>query len=113
LNFQPKNFLVDDDTERAKAVDEDFQHKVANWIQTGTKKNMLGSKLLNADIFPDISVEIKLQNVKIESITAEPRELLFLVSVNLKGNTYDMQLPAQLSVTEQNLTVSGDFRLNH
>lgn len=113
LEFYPADFLVDDDIERSRAVDEDFRHPVANWIKTGTKKNMLSRSLLNVDFHPKISVDIEMLNPQTPDQTFESIETQFSVSIDLKGHTQELILPATLSISEDQVQITGDFELDH
>ncbi|MFX4227824.1 MAG: YceI family protein [Porticoccaceae bacterium] len=105
LVVRPEDFLVDDDTERARAADPEFRESVRKDIQTGTRKNMLGARLLDVEQYPVIEVAVQL-----DRLSSSP---LLNVSVHILGERRDLQVPAILQVDEQQLGVTGYFELSH
>lgn len=105
LVVRPENFLVDDDSERARAADPEFREPVSRDIQTGTKRNMLGGRLLDEQHYPEIEVTVQL-----ERLSSSP---LLDVSVDILGEKRSLQVPAILQVDEQRIGVTGYFELRH
>ena len=113
LAFSPSNFLVDDDSERAKAADDSFREPVSENIKIGTKKNMLSELVLDADSHPEIILRISTPRSEVDEAQTFGRNTAFIVEINFKGVPYTMALPAQLEISETSITASGDFSLDH
>lgn len=105
LVIRPEDFLVDDDSERARAADPEFREPVSKDIQTDTKRNMLGPRLLDVQQYPEIEVTVQL-----EKLSSSP---LLDVSVHVLGEKRSLQIPAILQVDKQRLGVTGYFELRH
>ena len=113
LEFFSANFLVDDDEERARSTDESFRDPVSDNIKTGTKQNMLGSRVLDADAYPKIALEINVPTTEIDEAKTQNRETAFIVEIHFKGETYPMALPANLEVSDTGIVARGSFNLDH
>ena len=105
FSVYPDQFTVDDDIERSQAIDEDYQKEVAEWIKDGTKKNMNGEKLLDAELYPVIQVAVTPENLASETN--------FFGEISLKGQQYQKVVPGTLSISEAHISAQGDFYLSH
>ena len=105
LELRPREFLVDDDEARATALDTEYKDPVAGWIKSGTKKNMNGRKLLEADLYPTIDLRIVLDESEETTV--------FLVSINLKNRPFELKVPGELDVSDQRIRAKGDFTVDH
>jgi len=105
FSIRPLEFLVDADEERALAIDEAYQSKVASWIKTGTKKNMNGKRLLEADLHPLIHVVVQPKNLASQTV--------FAVEIKLKGAKYQLDIPGSLQIDGQRIVAAGDVELSH
>lgn len=106
LLIRPKQFVVDGNAERRAAVDNRYRKAAANWVKSGTQKNMLGKRFFNTEFYPTIAADIKLKSLNGE-------QGLFEVTLNITGNTKQLSIPAKLVVSDNTINVSGDFKLNH
>jgi len=105
LIVRPQDFLVDDNVERARAADPGFREPVGENIQTGSKTNMLGERLLNVEEYPGIEV-----NIQLDQLSATP---LLAVTVHILGQDRHLQIPAILQVDEQQIRATGYFEISH
>mgnify|MGYP003673158858 CR=1 FL=1 len=105
LIVRPDNFLVDNDAERARAVDPEYREPVSERVRTGTRKNMLGKQVLDSTNYPEIAV-----NVQLDRLSASP---LLQLSVTILGEEHRLQVPAILDVNQESIRASGYFELKH
>ena len=106
LIFYPEAFLVDDDYERSLAIDTDFHEPVSESIQSGTRQNMLGDRVLAADTYNEITVDISL-------VSFAETEALAEFSVQFRGQDFLFQKPISLFVADNVLQAEADFELSH
>lgn len=106
LTLKPADFFVDPNHERKNSPDPDYQHKAANWVKSGTKKNMLSRRFLNTEMYPDINVNISLASLKNENA-------VFTIDLKIVGQQKRLSLPAKLTLSDDKLHVYGDFFINH
>ena len=105
LVFRVTDFVVDDSTLR-KAAGEGFESQPGARDIEGTRKNMLGSKLLNSDPHPEVNVSISLRELNGESAN-------FDVQVQVAGFTAELQLAGTLSQQGNQLIADAEFTLDH
>lgn len=106
LLIRPEQFIVDGNAERRAAMDKRYRKAAANWVKSGTRKNMLSKRFFNTEFYPTITADIKLKSLNGE-------QGLFEVTLNIIGNTKQLSIPAKLVVSDNTINVSGDFKLNH
>lgn len=106
LLIRPEQFIVDGNAERRTAVDKRYRKAAANWVKSGTRKNMLGKRFFNIEFYPTITADIKLKSLNGE-------QGLFEVTLNIIGHTKQLSIPATLAVSDNTINVSGDFKLSH
>ena len=105
LVFRVSDFVVDDPTLR-KAAGEGFESKPGDKDIQGTRKNMLSSKLLNADQYPEVNVSIMLKDLEGESAR-------FDLQVEVAGFEAQLQIAGKLSRQDNRLTADAEFELDH
>ena len=113
LEFFSESFLVDDDDERARATDESFRPPVSNSIKTGTKENMLSESVLNSEIYPKITLDIRTPISEVTDSIQSSREAALIVDVGFKGEPYSLVLPVKLQISDAGIKATGDFNLDH
>ena len=105
LSF-PVDGLVIDDPELRARYGEDFESVPDEDAKAGTKTNMLTEGLLDGVNFP----EIRLAGSGVEG----PLDAASLpVSIYIVGNTIEQTFPASITITEDAVTVEGEYRLTH
>lgn len=103
LTIPVTGLIVDDPDLRAR-YGEDFDSEPSDKDIAGTRRNMLGRKVLDADDHPLIRVAGTLTAVDPCALAA---------SVQLRGRDIDFAVPCQLEWHDEGLTASGEFTLNH
>lgn len=105
LSF-PVDALVIDDPELRARYGEDFESIPDENAKEGTKTNMLTDSLLDGANFP----EIRLQG----SGVVGPLDAASLpVNISIVGRTIEQTFPASISITDDFVTVEGEYRLTH
>jgi hypothetical protein len=98
--------LVIDDPALRSLYGEDFSSKPSEEDIAGTKGNMLGERVLDAEHYPMLVIQGRVD----ESASAEAT---LAVSVELLGRTVPISVPCSIVVDDDVLTASGEFRLTH
>jgi len=105
LTIPVESFEVDIEAYRVEEGD-DFKSEVSDKAKLGTKKNMLGAKLLNAAIFPSILVELN-------SWSGELPEILANTTFRVKDQSHVMEFPASVSMSAEQIVITGSFDITH
>jgi polyisoprenoid-binding protein YceI len=105
LEFAVANLVVDDPMLRRSLGAEFESVPSANDIE-GTRGNMLGERVLDAEKHPKIRI------VGTGPITKDNASSL-TVKVELLGRTIDLTVPTQVTIDDQQLKATGEFELNH
>ena len=103
LKLPVKDFEVDRAEARAAAGD-DFKSKPSADDIKGTTEHMLGADGLDAEKYPDVSI----QSV---SISGEEAKAEMTVRITLHGTARDVKVPVAVSHDGDDLTAAGDFEL--
>jgi polyisoprenoid-binding protein YceI len=98
--------LVVDDAELRVLEGEDFAGRISEKDIKGTRKNMLGHKLLDAANHPIIRVKSTDIRGKLDSLTV-------IADVTIAGRTSPIKFSANASLSGNQVTVSGDTRISH
>ena len=106
FTLNPNDFLVDDDYERSISIDPDFRDSVAGFIQSGTRSNMLGSSVLEADIYKEIIIEIT-------PVSFDSNSAVVDIGLTFKRKLFNTRQTIQLYADEDKLSVEADFELDH
>lgn len=103
LKLPVKSFEVDRPEARA-AAGADFTSKPSASDIQGTTAHMLGADSLDADKYPDVSI----QSV---AISGDEKQAEMTVRITLHGTARDLKAPVSLSREGDDLTASGSFEL--
>ena len=104
LRFPVRSLVVDDPADRA-AAGSDFSSVPSASDIEGTRSNMLGAELLDAENYPDIIV-----TGSFEESTATPQ---LAVTFQVTDTAATRTVPVTLSLQEDDVVVSGDFEMTH
>lgn len=105
LELKPAQFFVDRPAKTAM-YPEIWDTAVNDSAAKGTKKNMLSSKLLDAETFPNIDV-----NIQLAPNTAN--QPIFHVAVHIKDGVFALDIPGTLEQQGDNLLATAEFSLSH
>ena len=105
LKIPVESFEVDKQKLRVEEG-EDFESDVSDKDKRGTKKNMLGARLLNAANFSNITIESNSWSGELPDIVVKA-----IFTVRDRPNT--VEFPASVSVSEEQIVVTGSFELTH
>ena len=105
FSFPVNSFIVDEESEREMAGDG-FESQPGDDAKAGTRNNMLGEAVLDAENFPRIAV------------TATPLEInetewTFSLTLLIQDRTVSLTIPARVRQLGQNLAIEADFTLGH
>jgi polyisoprenoid-binding protein YceI len=100
----PAATLQIDDPVRRQQAGADFSSIVSDGAREGTRSNMLGPKLLDAENFPMLTV-------RSEGIAAGAEGLQATVRVIVHDREAELQIPMTLMHTDNKLVASGNFSL--
>lgn len=105
LEFAVDDLLVDPPAAREEEGD-DFPGAVPDKDIRGTRKNMLGRKLLDAENFPVIRIAS-------ESVSGILPALEIAARVTLRDEEFVLTFPATVDVGEASVAATGEFDLAH
>ena len=105
IRFDVAELVVDDDALRNELGD-DFAGEVKEKDKQGTRKNMLGPKLLDADNHELIEVEVR-------SLESLEDGWVVNASFVVRGQAFPFSVPATIAVDDNALRASGEFELSH
>ena len=105
LAFAVEDLIVDDPADR-DAEGDDFPGHIKDKDIRGTRKNMLGRKLLDASNHPRIEVVST-------SITDADSELLVNADVHLQGRTHEIVFPVSVERLDGTLKLTGSAEISH
>jgi hypothetical protein len=98
--------LVIDDPALRSLYGEDFSSKPTEEDIAGTKENMLGERVLDAEHHSMLVIQ-----GRVDGSVSE--EAMLAVSVELLGRAVPISVPCSIVVDDDVLTASGEFRLTH
>jgi len=104
LSFPVDELIVDDVQERAAADNELFPPNLTSADRAGTRKNMLGPAVLDAQRFPLVT----LSSVR---ASGSPQSPHFSVLVTIRNVSRETPVDAQLTLAASRLTATGEFDL--
>lgn len=96
---------VDNADERAQEGEE-FEGVVPQKDIDGTRKNMLGEKLLNGDAFPTVFVRSQSIEGSLESAT-------IITTMMVKDAEMTVSVPATIELSEDSFVARGEFEITH
>lgn len=105
LALKVADFVIDDPAARA-AEGDDFPGEMSPKDIAGTRKNMLGRKLLDADNHDQIIV-------RSGKTSGEFPDITFDVTVTLKGQEYPLSVPATVQLSESGFVAEGELGISH
>lgn len=99
---------VDEPDLRAQEPAGDFPPDVPQSAREGTRRNMLGPALLDADDYP----EVVLRAVRLERAAgAAPEELIALMDAQVRDQHRTIAVPVRYELAAETLTVTGETAL--
>jgi hypothetical protein len=98
--------LVIDDPALRSRYGEEFSSKPSEDDIAGTRENMLGDRVLDAERHPMLRIEGRADSGASEKTT-------LAITVELLGRPVPVTVPCSIVVEDDVLTVSGEFRLTH
>ncbi len=105
FSFPVASLVVDDPAERERAGDG-FDSQPGESAIEGTRSNMLGEGVLNADVFPTVSASIT-------PLSFEGEQWQFAVVLDFQGNAVNLEVPGEVTITASTITVNSRFTLVH
>jgi len=105
LSVPLESLVVDDDAARARAG-ADFSAPVPEKDRDGTRRNMLGDKLLNAALQP----EMRLAS---ESVSGEAGQYEAKVRVSIAGSEHVVTAPFTVAIEGDHLEARAELHLTH
>ncbi len=112
LRFYPHQFVVDDPVIRQQQQDKKYQGVLAESAITGTRKNMLGNKLLDAEHYPNIDVALDCQQLEYDQ-PLKQNQYQCNTQITIKGQSFSHSIKAIATEDDNGLSVSAQFSLNH
>ncbi|HEX4299894.1 MAG TPA: YceI family protein [Gammaproteobacteria bacterium] len=103
LKLPVKDFEVDRPEARAAQGADFATHPSAQDIK-GTTEHMLGADCLDADKYPDVSLQSA-------EVTGSESKAEMTVRITLHGTARDLKVPVTITKDGDGLTASGDFEL--
>lgn len=102
------SLTVDEPQLRAAESAADFPPDVSQGARDGTRRNMLGPALLDADEHP----EVLLWSARLESSSpARPGELVATIGAQVRGSWHLVRMPLHYELSAEGLTVTGEAPL--
>jgi hypothetical protein len=105
LRLPLESLVVDDEAARGRAG-EDFAAPVPQKDRDGTRRNMLGEKLLDAAQHPEMRLTA-------ESVSGEPGHYEARVRVSLAGQEHVITAPFTVTIEGDQLKAHAALRLTH
>ena len=105
LELAVADLAVDDPDQRA-LEGEDFEGEVPEDDIEGTRANMLGVDLLNAEQFPKIQIQSS-------SIDGNLPDVSIVATFTVIGTQQTVTIPASIELTDDSLVVTGQLELTH
>src|SRR5581483_3885381 len=105
--FPVADLTVDEASLRAKENEADFPPDVSDSAKEGTRKNMLGSALLDAEHYP----EVELRSESVEAAPALGTEWRARVQVSVRGRASTVVVPLHYEQHADEIVIAGDFPL--
>lgn len=105
LEFRVADLVVDEPELRAIEGD-DFRRQISPKDIAGTRANMLGEKLLQADQFPSIEV-------RSGKITGSMPHIEVEATVFVRGAEFPITFPASVDLSNDSFVASGELKIGH
>jgi hypothetical protein len=105
LSFPVESLIIDDPALRAR-YGEEFESVPSEDDKAGTKRNMMTDRVLNGEVFTEISLSGTGLNGNLENASLP-------VSIQMLGRTIEQSFPASITIGADAVTVTGEYRLTH
>lgn len=105
LEFRIADLVVDEPELRALEGD-DFRRQISPKDIAGTRANMLGKKLLQAEQFPSIEV-------RSGKITGSMPDIEVEATVFVRGAEFTIVFPASVVLSNDSFVASGELKIEH
>jgi len=105
LEFKVADLMVDEPASRA-LEGEDFRSRISEQDIAGTRANLLGKKLLQANEFPTIQI-------RSERITGNFPDVKIEATVVVRETEFTVVFPARVSLSDDLFVASGELEINH
>ena len=105
LEFSVADFAVDDPDQRA-LEGEDFEAEVPQKDVDGTRANMLGERLLNAEQFPMIQIQST-------AIDGAMPDVNIIATVSVIGIESTVAFPVSIELTDNSFVANGQLDITH
>ncbi len=105
LSIAVASFIVDATAERQRAG-EGYESQPDENAINGTRNNMLSDAVLDAENYPTITMDIT-------PVSVTDSQWLMDIALNLRGNSWALEVPAQVQVNEGTMEVQATFTLDH
>ena len=102
----PVQQLIVDDTEERKRAGDDYDSLPTESDKTATRSNMLGPRVLNGEIYPEIIINV-------EAVSMKENEGDYFITLMLKDQEIALRLPANHTRTGGKLVIDTSFNLEH
>jgi len=101
LSFPVADLIVDDPDAR-RAAGADFPPDIPDADKEGTRKNMLRKEVLDAETYPNVTV----QSAAVDGSLPTPK---ITARITIKNASKDVAVPASIAMNGDRLTASGEF----
>lgn len=95
-----------DDPAMRELEGQDFEKEVPQKDKDGTRANMLGEKLLDAEQFPTI-------RIRSSSIEGSMPDVTIVASISVKGMEHTVKVPATIALTNESFVAKGELDITH
>ena len=85
---------------------ESFEKEVPDKDKQGTRKNMLGAKVLDSANFPDITA-------RLQSWSGEYPKIIVVAELAVRGQSRILEIPATITASKGQIVVEGSFIATH
>lgn len=102
------SLTIDEPQLREQESPADFPPEVPQGAREGTRRNMLGPAVLDADDYP----EVRLQSLTLERASpAGPGEVTAAIAAEVRGQWHTVRMPLHYALAAGRLTVTGESPL--
>ena len=105
LTIPVDGFEIDDETIR-REEGEAFEKEVSDKDKRGTRKNMLGKRLLDSARFSIITI-------RTQSWSGQLAEILVKAEITVRDHTNAVEFPIAVDVSDERIIVTGSFAVTH
>lgn len=102
----PLDTLVVDDPEVRREMGSAFSGAVSEEDRSGTRRNMLGRRLLDADRHPEVRIRSR-------AIRGTFDDLVVTAGIDIRGEVHTVELPVSVVFSDRRLVATGRAELTH